>query len=125
MAQTSPPNVPAKASPGQCRYCQRRRPVVPISRTGGGNYRTAPRRYQTSICGECAVDLLTTATPGHSRTSGCDHVSLLRVVDDIDTDQARAVVDAYRTAWAAHEAVRRQDAIEMAAHLRARSTGSL
>lgn len=46
-------------SPGQCRYCMRRRPVYRITRRGGGTYRRGGRHYWSSICGECAIELHT------------------------------------------------------------------
>lgn len=46
------------ATPGVCRSCLRRRPVFSIFRRGGGTYRRGGRSYRSSICGECAVDLV-------------------------------------------------------------------
>lgn len=44
---------------GVCRQCEERsKQLVTASRTGGGNYRRAPREYRSSICLPCARGLL-------------------------------------------------------------------
>lgn len=48
-----------------CRSCLkkeregvRERQVLPVHRFGGGNWRQAGRRYHSSICVECATDIV-------------------------------------------------------------------
>lgn len=82
------------ASPGTCRECNRKRDVYSASRRGGGSYNRAPRRYVSSICGECATSLLDGATPDHD-PQGWDATHLDDIVASVDTDEARRVVAAW------------------------------
>ena len=66
------------ASPGTCRNCMRRRNVFDCSRKTGGNYRTPQRMYGSSVCAECAVTLLTNASPEHGARGWS--VSTLRAI---------------------------------------------
>jgi hypothetical protein len=94
---TAHTNVPTNAYAGQCRHCMTRGPVVGIARSGGGTYRRGGRSYSSSICGDCAVELLTNARPSGS-VHGFSAVSLGHIVAKIDTDEARKVHAAFREA---------------------------
>ena len=65
---------------GTCRNCGKRREVRSARRFGGGNYRRPGRYYSSSICQECAHDLLTNYPPnrGQSTISRWDVLSLRR-----------------------------------------------
>ena len=96
MSASEFPNVPTNAYPGQCRACERRRPVCSVSRSGGGTYRRGGRSYSSSICGECAVSMLSRANNPSQSLDRFSCSSISRVVEKIDTDEARAVYAAYR-----------------------------
>jgi len=52
-----------------CRRCDQRgtkeNPTGLVGRKGGGNWRRAPRFYDTTICARCAAELMTRVTRGH------------------------------------------------------------
>lgn len=95
------------SSLGQCRACMRRREVFSCQRKGGGNYRTAPRLRSSSVCGECATDLLATASV-HQTSGGWDLSGIRGIVATLDTDAARA-------AMARMETLRTEDAARRSA----------
>lgn len=90
-------NEPPNALTGQCRACMRRRPVVSVSRAGGGNYRRASGNRRSRICGECAVNFLRDRTDPHHSPMGFDAISLGHLIATIDTDDAREVHARWRT----------------------------
>lgn len=82
--------------PGTCRDCLRRRPVYRGSRYGGGNYRRPGRNYSSSICGECAVENLRSATPGHTSSARWDVATLAFIVLSVATGEALDAWGRYR-----------------------------
>lgn len=68
---------------GTCRHCMRRRHVYSVQRYGGGNYRRPPRWYRSSICTECAAELLKYSNSGMAG-GRFDAWSLQRVVERAD-----------------------------------------
>ncbi len=76
----------------RCAHCGRKRPTYGIGRFGGGTYRRGGRTYWSSICGECATDLLEYVTPGQSSTSRYSVVSLRHIAEkhaQIQEEEAR------------------------------------
>lgn len=67
-----------------CSDCKRRRRTYPINRKAGGAYNRAARNYRSSICVDCAIDLLRyasahslTTSGGYSRSQTADIVATL------------------------------------------------
>lgn len=100
---TTQPATGPLAFPGTCRHCKGRRNVFDCSRMTGGNYRTAQRSYSSSICAECAVDLLSTADPDHG-ASGWSVATLRMICNALleQTDPADPRVDLVRNALATY-----------------------
>lgn len=84
--------------PGNCRRCKSRRDVYSCSRRTGGTYQTPARMYSSSVCAECAIDLLAHATPDHGAL-GWSVNTLRAIVVSIHSltgsDEARAAVATY------------------------------
>lgn len=108
---STPANRPRSAS-GQCRHCIRRRDVFSCPRSNGGNYRSAPRRRSSSVCGDCATGLLATAN-AYQTSGGWDLSSIHRIVETIDTDQARAAVARFEDLKAEKETKSKADEARM------------
>lgn len=81
---------------GTCSYCKKRRDVFGISRQGGATYRRGGRSYHSSICGDCAVTCLSYA-PFHAGATASSYsiFGLVRIVERIDSDEARAALTRY------------------------------
>jgi hypothetical protein len=91
--------------PGQCRRCERRRGVYSCSRKGAGSYNRGQRSYRSSLCAECALDLLPYYQPGSLSVSSWDGMGVERIVASLGTLEAAEVLGAYRErrdrrAWA-------------------------
>lgn len=74
----------------QCAECGARttRDHVTATRTAGGNYRTPPRRYRSTICVPCATDIAALPRPDAHRV-GAGHWDHGSVVHALGEYQAR------------------------------------
>lgn len=88
-----------------CANCKKRRDTFRITRQGGGTYRRAGRTHYSSVCADCAVSALAYA-PFHAgaSSSGYGVISLARIVERIDTDEARTALARYTDGVTAREA---------------------
>ena len=78
----------------QCRQCMRRRPsdeCTTVTRHGGGTYRRAGRRYNTTICIGCIIELIGERTERRHAMETVDRFSFRSLVAARQQIRAREV----------------------------------